>query len=241
MHFTASLFRARRSKPDARQMKADADCTVHVEDASKRRSELLYAWDSARGGGARGPKSSWYSDSPHSGSGAALQLTTMKDLPAFLYSAIVVALTVSFIRWRTSPVRIVHVLSDPMAALNHRPTALQDTNCWGSLDPITILLWCIKYACSWSDRRGRGLQEGMSLISSIVVLHRKVTLATCYTRTQYLGRLFKIPFFSAWMVIVTSPDAIEDIRSRPDSELSLSDAFAEVTPSLTAPSDTADA
>ena len=52
--------------------------------------------------------------------------------------------------------------------------------------------------------------------------------------TQYFGTPFKIPFLGGWMVIVTSPDAIDDMRTRPDSDLSALEAQREVTESLTA-------
>ena len=46
--------------------------------------------------------------------------------------------------------------------------------------------------------------------------------------TQYRGSIFKIPMLSQWMIVVTGPQLIEDMRRASDDQLSEYDAFAEV-------------
>ena len=45
---------------------------------------------------------------------------------------------------------------------------------------------------------------------------------------QYRGSIFKIPMLTQWMVVVTGPQLIEDVRHASDDQLSSSEAFAEV-------------
>ena len=45
---------------------------------------------------------------------------------------------------------------------------------------------------------------------------------------QYRGSIFKIPMLTQWMIVVTGPQLIEDMRRASDDQLSSKDAFAEV-------------
>jgi len=45
---------------------------------------------------------------------------------------------------------------------------------------------------------------------------------------QYRGSIFKIPMLTQWMVVVTGPQMIEDVRRASDDQLSSKDALAEV-------------
>ncbi|KAI0800572.1 cytochrome P450 [Fomes fomentarius] len=69
-----------------------------------------------------------------------------------------------------------------------------------------------------------------SYFSALNVLVRGKTIVTEGYK-KYFGTPFKIPFLTGWVVVVSSPEAIEDIRSRPPSELSLSGGFEDVFPS----------
>ncbi|KAF8721948.1 hypothetical protein AX14_010063 [Amanita brunnescens Koide BX004] len=44
---------------------------------------------------------------------------------------------------------------------------------------------------------------------------------------KYHGSIFKIPMLTTWMIVVTSPQSIDDIRRASDDQLSLKDAIAE--------------
>jgi hypothetical protein len=45
---------------------------------------------------------------------------------------------------------------------------------------------------------------------------------------QYNGKAFKISMTSRWMIVVTGPDMIEDIRKADDDKMSFRDANADV-------------
>ncbi|KAF8735505.1 hypothetical protein AX14_001941 [Amanita brunnescens Koide BX004] len=44
---------------------------------------------------------------------------------------------------------------------------------------------------------------------------------------KYRGSIFKIPMMTQWMIVVTGPKLLEDIRRAPDDQLSFLDAIAE--------------
>lgn len=48
---------------------------------------------------------------------------------------------------------------------------------------------------------------------------------------QYKGRPFKVANFNRWLVIVSGPRLIDDVRKAADNELSFIDAANEVRPS----------
>ena len=45
---------------------------------------------------------------------------------------------------------------------------------------------------------------------------------------QHYGSAFKVAFFDQWMVMVTGPKMVEDLRRRPDDELSFGEAADDV-------------
>jgi hypothetical protein len=45
---------------------------------------------------------------------------------------------------------------------------------------------------------------------------------------QYKGTIFKVPTFSEWLVIVTSPSLVDDIGKASDAELSSHQAMVQV-------------
>ncbi|KAI0714854.1 cytochrome P450 [Earliella scabrosa] len=69
----------------------------------------------------------------------------------------------------------------------------------------------------------------LSYLGAVNILFRGKTIVNKGYR-KYFGVPFKIPFLSGWVVVVTSPDGIEDIRTRPPSELSLAEGFSEIFP-----------
>ncbi|KAI0756382.1 cytochrome P450 [Daedaleopsis nitida] len=69
----------------------------------------------------------------------------------------------------------------------------------------------------------------LSYLGALNILIRGQTVVDEGYR-KYFGAPFKIPFLSGWVVILTSPDAIEDIRTRPPTQLSLADGFEEIFP-----------
>ena len=47
-------------------------------------------------------------------------------------------------------------------------------------------------------------------------------------RLQYRGSVFKIAMLDQWLVVVTGPSMIEELRKRPDTELSFNEGIGEV-------------
>jgi hypothetical protein len=45
---------------------------------------------------------------------------------------------------------------------------------------------------------------------------------------QYYGKAFKIPMISKWMIVVSGPEMIEDIRKADSDKMSFRDANADV-------------
>lgn len=49
-----------------------------------------------------------------------------------------------------------------------------------------------------------------------------------HTFTQFHGAVFKVALFDQWMVIVNGRKLVDDLRKRPDDELSFNEALEEV-------------
>jgi hypothetical protein len=45
---------------------------------------------------------------------------------------------------------------------------------------------------------------------------------------QYKGRLFKVAMLDRWLVLVTGPQLIEELRVLPESDMSLHEALCQV-------------
>ena len=47
---------------------------------------------------------------------------------------------------------------------------------------------------------------------------------------QHYGSAFKVPLLDQWMVIVSGPNMVDELRKRPEEELSVMDGLLEVRP-----------
>ncbi|PIL34357.1 cytochrome P450 [Ganoderma sinense ZZ0214-1] len=93
---------------------------------------------------------------------------------------------------------------------------------------IVILVFIVVYRWNLSPLNniptvGSSWVPGLSYLSAIALIrHLKEILQDGYTK--YYGSAFKIPLMDRWMVIVSGPKMIEDIRRRPEYELSFTQA-----------------
>ena len=69
------------------------------------------------------------------------------------------------------------------------------------------------------------VQEGYEQVS---VLMSSCSVGHLPPLRQYHGAIFKVPMMTQWMIVVASPQLIDDIRRASDDQLSLKDAIAEV-------------
>ena len=69
------------------------------------------------------------------------------------------------------------------------------------------------------------VQKGYDKVS---VLNMQTCMRTYNTSRQYPGSIFKVPMLTQWMILVSGPRLIEDIRQASDDQLSLVDAAVEV-------------
>ena len=77
-------------------------------------------------------------------------------------------------------------------------------------------------------RNGRGLlQEGYDKVR-LTCAHIIPGEFKQLGRTQYHGSVFKVALLQHWMVVVSGPKMVEDLRRRPDDELSFTEGTEEV-------------
>ena len=57
--------------------------------------------------------------------------------------------------------------------------------------------------------------------------HTKVAASPLNVRSQYHGSVFKVATLDHWLVVASGLDMIEDIRKRPDDQMSFSHAIEE--------------
>jgi len=72
------------------------------------------------------------------------------------------------------------------------------------------------------------IQEGYDKVRSPFSNGLNLELCTNGHSIKYYGSAFKIPIMERWLVIVTGPKMIEDIRRASDETMSFDDAAAEV-------------
>ena len=68
------------------------------------------------------------------------------------------------------------------------------------------------------------LDEGYRRVSFSLTRHR----CTCLHLSQFKGGLFLVPQLETWVIAVSSPDYVEDMRRAPTQELSGSALIAHV-------------
>jgi hypothetical protein len=56
----------------------------------------------------------------------------------------------------------------------------------------------------------------------------KTVVTINYRKFKYRGSAFKVPNLSRWLVVVSGPQMIDDIRQASDDQMSFGEAVAEV-------------
>ena len=74
----------------------------------------------------------------------------------------------------------------------------------------------------------RLLQEGYRKVNTSSTGLGIDSYVTPVTRLQYYGSVFKVPLPEQWILIVSGPKMVEELRKRPDDELSFSAGVEDV-------------
>lgn len=109
----------------------------------------------------------------------------------------------------------------PNVGLTSVRTVASHPHHW-SIGPRSVLSWIISVHSSCKgDVPGR-IQQGWR---HVLRFHR---LNSLVTPLQYKGGIFKIPMPDQWLVVVTGPQLIDELRKFPDDTMSLPRGLEEV-------------
>lgn len=142
---------------------------------------------------------------------------------ALLATAFVALVALILLRWYTSPVsQQPPATLQPFSANSYKYPVQDHPNGWGYFTPFAILCHYVQPSESLAACYPGRLRQGTSASLSPWNSHKVVLF-------QYRGSAFKAPFLDQWVVMVSGPRLVDELRRRPESELSLATAITEVS------------
>ena len=150
----------------------------------------------------------------------------LEDPQALILAGVAVLAALYVVRWKTHPVsRERNVVGDEAANRDHLNTQLNPIpTVGGSGAPGLAILTALNF---W--RNGKQLlEEGYQKVCVLSFYLRYGITDVLLVAAQYYGTSFKVAYLDKWLVVVSGPEMLDELRRRPDEEVSFLEGAEEV-------------